>query len=171
MCMKSGGTYYKELSKWPNFEKLSYYIEKDDLMEAYKIASEIGGNQMPRDLTLYLIHEHDAIFRYEPLAYMDYVPENYLYEAGEDNLVVYVDPHIEEIKDNAFRYCSIKKLIISKNIKKIGKSALCIYSGQIYYEGTKQEFFDLIFGKSLCFNNTRSQTIICSDGEINIKGY
>lgn len=171
MCMQSGGPYYKKLSKWSNFEKLSRYIENDNLIDAYKIASEIGGNQMPRDLTLYLIHEHGTVFRYEPFEHLNIVPENYLYEACEDDLIIYVDSRIEEIKDNAFRYCSIKKLIISKNIKKIGKSALCINSGQIYYEGTKQEFFDLIFGKSLCFDSTRSQTIICSDGEINIKGY
>ena len=170
MSMRSGGPYYEDLLKCPNFEKIAYYVERENLTEAYRIAGENGNNQLPHLLTLYLIHEHDPIFRYDPLGYMNFVPENYLYEACEDDLVVYVAPHIEEIKDNAFRYCRVKKLIISKNIQKIGKSALCISGGQIYYEGTKQDFFDLIFGRSLCFAGTRTQTVICSDGEIKING-
>ena len=172
MCMsiRKGGPYYENLLRWPNFEKIAYYVERENLIEAYRIAGEKGNNQLPHLLTLYLIHEHDPIFRYDPLGYMNFVPENYLYEVCEDDLVVYVAPHIEEIKDNAFRYCKIKKLIISKGVKIIGDSALCMNGGEIYYEGTKQEFLNLILGKSKCFVGTRTQTVICSDGEITIEG-
>ena len=55
-------------------------------------------------------------------------------------------------------------------MKIIGDSALCMNGGQIYYEGTKQEFLNLILGKSKCFVGTRTQTVICSDGEITIEG-
>ena len=78
-------------------------------------------------------------------------------------------PTIKEIKKGAFSYCRIKALIISKNIEVIGESALCLGSGEIRYEGTKQEFIDKFLGKSNCFLRTRGQRLICADGEIEIK--
>ena len=115
---------------------------------------------MPRDLKLYIINE----LQDDPLYYMSYVPENYLYECDDTHLAVSV--YKKEIKDYAFCYCSIDALYISKDVEKIGDRALCLNKGQIVYQGTKQEFIDKFLGKSSCFSGTNGQAIQCADGGI-----
>ncbi len=164
------GKYYKQLSKVLKVEDLGllkYYIEnyeKDNNLE--KAYSLVKNN--PANLTMFFLKEY-GVFKLEPLHHFEYVPEKYLYEIKDESIVIYLHPGIKEIRDNAFRYCSIKKLIISKEIEKIGDSALCLNSGEIEYEGTKQEFIDKFLGKSKCFLGTSGQQIICSDGILQIK--
>lgn len=166
--MEPGGKHYNKLLEHKDFKLIEYYVDKKDFESAYKIANS-SGNQTARELTLYCLYEY-GVFRLEPLYHMDYVPENYLYEAVEENLTVYVYDGIEEIKDRAFAFCKIKKLIISNKVKKIGDGALSLNAGEIHYEGTKQEFIGKFLGKSKCFlRSNKSQTVICSDGELVIE--
>ena len=134
------------------YNLISSYVDKNDFSEAYSVANEKGGNQLPRELTLYLYKE-SGVFYIEPLNYMDYVPSNYLYEAFDGELVVNIPSSVEEIQDFAFMYASIKRIIIPKSIKRIGTSALRLNSGEIVYEGTKQEFINQFLGKSLCLKS------------------
>ena len=150
------------------YNLISYYVDKNDFSEAYRVANEKGGNQLPRELTLYLYKE-SGVFYTDPLYYMDYVPSNYLYEALDGELVVNIPSSVEEIQDFAFMYASIKQLIIPKGVKRIGESALRLNSGEIVYEGTKQDFIERFLGKSLCFKGTAGQIVICLDGDIVIK--
>ena len=163
--INEGGIYYNRLTKYENFKAIINYIESDDLETAYQISNQ-SGNQMTCALTMYLLKEHGIVFRYEPLYNLEYVPENYLYEANDETLNIFVD--LKEIKQNAFRYCRINKLTISQNVEIIGDSALCLNKGKIEYMGNKQEFIDKFLGKSKCFMGTQEQVIICSDGKINI---
>ena len=151
-----------------HYDLISYYIDKSDFSEAYRVANEKGGNQLPRELTLYLYKE-SGVFYTEPLYYMDYVPANYLYEALDGELVVNIPLSVEEIQDFAFMYASIKRIIVPKSVKRIGTSALRLNSGEIVYEGTKQDFIERFLGKSLCFKGTNGQFVTCSDGIIEIK--
>lgn len=160
MEIMENGSYYEQLSKYSHFEECLCYVKYDDLAEAYKLAGKYGGNQMPRDLTLYIIYE----LQEDPLYYMSYVPENYLYECDDAHLAVSV--YKKEIKDNAFCYCSIGLLYISKDVEKIGDHALRLNKGQIVYQGTKQEFIDKFLGKSCCCSGTSGQVIQCADGDI-----
>ena len=150
------------------YNLISYYVDKNDFSEAYRVANEKGGNQLPRELTLYLYKE-SGVFYTDPLYYMDYIPSNYLYEAFDGELVVNIPSSVEEIQDFAFMYASIKRIIIPKSVKRIGTSALRLNSGEIVYEGTKQEFINQFLGKSLCFKGTNGQIITCLDGIIEIK--
>lgn len=167
MEMQKGGPFFEKLSKYALYNKCKVYIEKEDFGKAYEIANE-SGTQMPRDLTLYLLKEHGEGFPYNPLSNLDFVPKNYLYEAVDRGLVVDLYPNIKEIKDNAFRYCSIKLLTIPSSVEKIGDSALCLNEGEIVYEGTREEFVSKFLGKSKCFYKTIGQRLICNDGVIEI---
>ena len=166
--MRNGGKHYQNLSTISNFSLLAYYVEKEDFKRAYEIAGERENNQMPRELTLYLLKEH-GVSQTDPLHNLDFVPNNYLYEACEKDLFIYIPENIESIGDNAFRYCSLKKLLIHKNIKKIGKSALCLNSGTLEYEGTKEEFVSKFLGKSECFVGASALCLKCSDGDMVIE--
>ena len=169
MRIFEGGQYYKNLSKWNHFEDVLHYMADEDLEEAYRLARGDSNSQMPRDLTLYIIYESSGcVLHDDPLDYMEYVPEYFLYECDDKNLYFYISQ--KEIKSHAFCYCSIKGLCISKNVEKIGESALRLNSGEIRYEGTKQEFIDKFFGKSCCFLGTNGQILKCSDGDLEIKG-
>ena len=124
---------------------------------------------MARELTLYLLKEHREVFHTNPLSHLEYVPENYLNEAVQEDLFIYVHGEIEEIRDWAFAFCKIKKLLISNKVKRIGDGALSLSSGEIVYEGTKEEFIAKFLGKTKCFERSnRKQTIICSNGELAI---
>ena len=150
------------------YNLISYYIDKSDFSEAYRVANEKGGNQLPRELTVYLYKE-SGVFHTDPLYYMNYVPANYLYEGFDSELVVNIPSSVEEIQDFAFMYASIKRITIPKSVKRIGTSALRLNSGEVVYEGTKQEFINQFLGKSLCFKGTNGQTVTCLDGSIEIK--
>ena len=109
--MKEGGKHYE----WIKNDKergslIEYYVDNNQIEEAYKVANEYG-NQMARELTLYLLKEHRSVFHVEPLNHLEYVPENYLYEAEEEDLCVDVHRGIKEIRDWAFAFCKIKKLV------------------------------------------------------------
>lgn len=167
--MDIGGEHYKDLSKHEKFSLISYYVDNNRIEEAYEVANE-KGNQIAGKLTLYLVHEHRAPFRYDPLDSLNYVPENYLYETIDEDLFVYVHEGIEEIRDWAFAFCRIKKLLISNKVKYISDGALSLNAGEIVYEGTKQEFIGKFLGKSRCFlRSHKQQTITCSDGELVIE--
>lgn len=168
MEMQTGGPFFERLSSYALFTKCKVYIEEGDFETAYEIANE-SGTQMPRDLTLYLLKEYGEVFHCDPLHHLDFVPKNYLYEAVDKDLTICLYPRIKEIKENAFRYCSIKKLIIPSSIEKIGDSALCLRDGEIVYEGTKEEFISKFLGKSKCFYKTVGQRLTCNDGVIEIK--
>lgn len=161
-------THLEYLKSYSCYNLISYYVDKEDFSEAYRVANEQGGNQLPRELTLYFYKE-SGVFYTDPLVHLDYVPKNYLYEAIDNELTVSVNPRNEEIQDFAFMYASIKRIVIPKTVKKIGVSALRLNSGEIVYEGTKQEFIDKFLGKSLCFAGTYGQIVKCSDGDIEIK--
>ena len=166
--MKVGGKHYEYLSNCENFSLLSHYVDTNQIEEAYKIANKYG-NQLARELTLYFLKEHNECFHINPLDLLNYVPENYLYEALIEDLCIYVHEGIEEIKSWAFAYCSIKKLIISNKVKYIGEGALSLNSGEIVYEGSKQEFINKFLGKSKCFmRSNRQQSMTCSDGVLEI---
>ena len=163
--MNSGGEHYKKLSMIANFSRLSYYVDNDKIQEAYELVNE-RGNQMARELTLYFLKEY-GVFHLNPLIHLNYVPENYLYEGLAEDLCIYVHDGIEEIRDWAFAFCKIKKLIISNKVEYIGDGALSLNAGEIVYEGTKQEFISKFLGKSRCFiRSNRQQVITCDDGEI-----
>lgn len=150
-------------------ELISYYVNNDRIEDAYNVLNE-KESQMASKLTLYLIHKKDAPFTFNPLSHLEYVPKYYLYEAVDENLFVYVHEGIEEIKDWAFAFCRIKKLLISNKVKYIGDGALSLNEGEIVYEGTKQEFISKFLGKSKCFLRSHNQqTITCFDGEIVIE--
>lgn len=163
--MQKNKQYYDELSRWDSCNEIMDYVNNNAFDKAYDAANRNGNNQTVRALTLYLMHEHSC-FSCNPLDFINYVPENYLYEGVDKNLSIYVRDGIEEIRDNAFAYCSIKTLIISKSVKFIGKNALCLNDGEIHYEGTKQEFISKFLGKSMCFLRSKAQRVICSDGDI-----
>ena len=153
--------YLEKLKELDNFELCSYYIEQKNFEEAYKIA---GGPE----LTMYLLKETGS-FHTNPLKHLEYVPEYYLYEIKDEELFVYVGEKNKEIRDNAFAYCSIKKLLISKNVESIGENALSLNEGDIEFEGTKEEFISKFLGKSLYFSRThRNQQIKCAIGIIDI---
>ena len=163
--MNSGGMHYENLSTREDFSLLSYYVDSGKIEEAYEIVNE-KGNQMARELTLYYFKEY-GVFHLDPLAHLNYVPENYLYEAVAEDLCIYVHDGIEEIRDWAFAFCKIKKLIISNKVEYIGDGALSLNAGEIVYEGTKQEFISKFFGKTKCFERSHKQQIItCSDGTL-----
>ena len=152
-----------------DLELILYYVNNDRIEEAYNLINE-QESQKASKLTAYLIHEYHAPFKFEPLSRLEYVPKYYLYEAVDENLFVYVHEGIEEIKDWAFAFCRIKKLLISNKVKYIGDGALSLNEGEIVYEGTKQEFISKFLGKSKCFlRSHKQQTITCSDGEIVIE--
>jgi hypothetical protein len=163
--MNKGGNHYEKLSSCKDFAGISFYLDREEFEKAYEVANK-NGIWWPCELTLYLIKEHGEVFHYDPLYYLNRVPQNYLYEAYEPDLVVLIPYSCTEIADNAFRYASIKRLIIPKSIEKIGESALCLNKGTIEYEGTKEEFIRKFLGKSNCFLKTTGKTLICSDGEI-----
>ncbi len=165
--MRKGGKHYNYIANdEKRFSLIEYYVDNNKIEEAYQVANEYD-NQMAREVTLYLLKEHLEVFHVEPLSYLDYVPENYLYEAVDESLCVYVHSEIEEIKDWAFAFCRIKKLIISNKVKHIGDGALSLNAGEIEYEGTKEEFIAKFMGKTKCFERSnRQQIIICSDGEL-----
>lgn len=166
--MEPGGNHYNELLKHKDFKLIEYYADKNDFESAYKVANS-SGNQTARELTLYCLYEY-GVFHMEPLSDMNYVPENYLYEAVEENLTIHLLDNIEEIKDWAFAFCKIKKLVISNKVKKIGDGALSLNAGEIRYQGTKQEFIGKFLGKSKCFlRSNRAQTVICLDGDLAIE--
>ena len=166
--MKAGGKHYEYLSICENFTLLSRYVDTNQIEEAYKIANKYG-NQLARELTLYFLKEHNEVFHTNPLESLHYVPENYLYEAIDENLCVYVHDGIEEIWDWAFAFCKIKKVIISNKVKYIGDGALSLNAGEIVYKGSKQEFINKFLGKSKCFmRSNRKQTICCTDGVLEI---
>ena len=166
--MNKSENHYKKLSVCKDLAGISFYLEQGKFENAYALANK-SGIWCPCELTLYLIKEHGEVFHYDPLYYLARVPQNYLYEAYEPDLVVLIPDTCTEIADNAFRYASIKKLIIPKSIEKIGESALCLNKGTIEYEGTKEEFVSKFLGKSNCFLKTIGQTLICSNGEIVIE--
>jgi len=158
----------KDILNEKDFNMLCYFIEEDEISDAYKIVNKFAPS-FTSVLTMYLIKEHFSPFKFNPLHNMEYVPELFLYEAFAEDEVVCVNDSISEIKDNAFAFCKLKRLIISKSVQYIGDNALCINAGEIYYEGTKQDFIDKFLGKSKCFARTRGQVINCTDGEIEIK--
>ena len=160
---------FYEWQKTTNFDLMLTLIETEQIEEAYKLANKIGGNQLPRDLTMYLLKVKSYPFKTNIFKNINYVPENFLYEGYDENLIFYIDDNITEIKNNAFRYCTLKKLIIPNSVKLIGDSALCLNAGEIHYNGTKQEFIDTFLGKTKCFYKTLGQTIFCTDGNIEIK--
>lgn len=165
--MREGDKHYE----WIKNDKdrgslIEYYVDNNQIEEAYKVANEYG-NQMARELTLYLLKEHGEVFYTNPLSHLEYVPENYLYEGVATDLCVYVHSGIEEIKDWAFAFCEIKKLLISNKVKRIGDGALSLNAGEIVYEGTTDEFIAKFMGKTKCFERSnRQQIITCSDGEL-----
>lgn len=165
--MREGGKHYE----WIKNDKergslIEYYVDNNQIEEAYKVANKYG-NQMARELTLYLLKEHSSVFQVKPLNDLDYVPENYLYEAVAEDLFVYIPETTKEIRDWAFAFCKIKKLLISNKVKRIGDGALSLNAGEIVYEGTKEEFIANFLGKTKCFERTnRQQKIICSNGEL-----
>ena len=161
------GKYFDSLKDCKDAGRIFMLIEKREYEEAYRVANEVGGNQLPRELTLYLLKEY-GVFPVEPLTKMEYVPENYLYEGYAEDVVCVLHSGIREIRAHAFRYAKIKRLVISASVEHIGKSALCLNGGEIVYEGSKQEFISKFFGKSMCFYQTRGQKVICEDGEIEI---
>ena len=166
--MRKGGEHYEYISRDKRFSLIEYYVDKGEIEEAYKVANEYD-NQMAREITLYLLKEHLEVFHVEPLNHLKYVPENYLYEAFDETLCVYVDDEINEIKDGAFAFCKIKKLIISNKVERIGDGALSLNAGEIEYQGTKEEFIAKFLGKTKCFQGThRQQKIICTNGELEI---
>ena len=168
--MRKGGTHYEKLSKHEKFSLIEYYVDNNQIEEAYKVLNERGG-QLVGELTLYLRKEHLEVFHVDPLSHLDYVPENYLYEAVDENLCVHVNDGITKIKDNAFAFCNIKKLIISNKVKYIGDNALALNSGEIIYQGTVQEFINTCLGKSKCFARAHHDEMVieCSNGPIVIK--
>ena len=164
--MRKGGEHYNYIAKDEKFPLIKDYVDKNEIEEAYKVANE-RGNQMARELTLYLLNEHLGVFREDPLEYLEYVPENYLYEAVDEDLCVYVHDGIKKIKDWAFAFCKIKKLIISNKVEYIGDGALSLNSGEIEYQGKKGDFIAKFMGKTKCFERTnRPQTISCTDGDL-----
>ena len=166
--MRAGGKHYECLSVCENFALLSRYVDTNQIEEAYKIANKYG-NQLARELTLYFLKEHNEGFHINPLDLLNYVPENYLYEALIEDLCIYVHEGIGEIKSWAFGYCTIKKLIISNKVKYIREGALSLNSGEIVYEGSKQEFINKFLSKGKCFMcSNRQQSITCSDGVLEI---
>lgn len=167
MELIEGGKYYKELSKYSSFFDCKHYIEQNEINEAYNIANK-KGSQMTSTLTMYLLKEALPAFHIDPLSNLDCVPKNYLYEAKDENLCVYVNQGIKEIQENAFAYATINKLIISKNVEKIGENALSLNKGQIEYEGKKDEFIGKFLGRTNCFKKSSNQQIICQDGTIEI---
>ena len=165
--MREGGKHYEWIK---NDQKrgslIEYYVDNNQIEEAYKVANEYG-YQMARELTLYLLKEHGEVFHINPLSQLEYVPENYLYEAVDEDLCIYVHDGIEEIKDWAFAFCEIKKLLISNKVKRIGDGALSLNAGEIVYEGTKEEFIAKFLGKTKCFERSnRQQIITCTNGEL-----
>ena len=166
--MNIGGEHYNYLEKHKKFALLAYFIDNQKVEEAYELANE-KGNPMARELTMYFLKEY-GVFHLDPLSHLNYVPENYLYEAVDENLCIYVNDEIEEIKDWAFAFCGIKKLIISNKVKYIGDGALSLNAGEIIYQGTKDEFIRKFLGKSKCFmRSNSSHVIICADGELRIE--
>ena len=167
--MRKGGEHYEHISRDKRFSLIEYYVDNNKIEEAYQVANEYG-NQMAREVTLYLLKEHLEAFHVEPLSSLNYVPENYLYKAVDESLSVYVHDGIEEIKDWAFAFCGIKKLIISNKVKYFGDGALSLNAGEIIYQGTKDEFIRKFLGKSKCFMRSNySHVIICADGELRIE--
>lgn len=169
--MKIGGEHYNYIANdKKRFSLIEYYVDKNEIGKAYEVANEYG-NQMARELTLYCFKEY-GVFHLNPLNHLSYVPENYLYEGLAEDLCIYVHDGIEEIRDWAFASCRMRKLIISKNVKVIGDGALSLNSGEIEYEGTKDEFIGKFLGKSKCFlRSHREQVIHCKDGELVIEKY
>ena len=166
--MNIAGEHYNYLEQHEKFALLAYFIDNNKIEEAYEVVNE-KGNQMARELTMYFLKEY-GVFYLNPLDYLNYVPENYLYEAVDENLCVYVNDKIEEIKDWAFAFCRIRKLIISNKVKHIGDGALSLNAGEIEYQGTKEAFIGQFLGKSKCFLRTsRQQVIHCEDGELIIE--
>lgn len=165
--MKKGGEHYNYIAN--DEERLlliEYYVDKNEIENAYKAANEYD-NQTARELTMYFLKEYGGCFNLNPLEHLDYVPENYLYEAFDETLCVYVDEMVTEIKDWAFAFCKIKKLIISNKVEHIGDGALSLNAGEIEYQGTKEEFIAKFMGKTKCFERTnRQQKIICTNGEL-----
>lgn len=167
MDRQNKGFYFSALSKYTCCKECLNCVDNKEIEKAYNLANETG-NQMARGLTMYLLKEY-GVFKYDPLFDLEYVPQNYLYEANDETLCIYINQNIKEIKDKAFAYCKIKHLRISKTVEKIGDSALCLNDGEIIYEGTKEEFISRFLGKSKCFVGThKNQLIRCLDGIIEI---
>lgn len=171
MEIQKQGPFYRRLfdrfGKYDRFDEVLSFVEKDDLSQAYELAYTIGQTQMPSELTMYLIKEHGNQFKYDPFIRLEYVPSCCLFEAVDKELEVYINDGIKAIKDNAFAYCSIKKLVISKSVESLGDNSLCLNDGEICYEGTKQEFIAKFLGKTKCFYRSHREKIVnCSDGAL-----
>ena len=165
--MRKGGEHYEYISRDKRFSLIEYYVDSNHIEEAYKVANE-NGNQMARELTLYLLKEHSEVFAFDPLKYLTYVPENFLYECVDEDLCVYVHDGIKEIRDGAFAFCKIKKIIISNKVKRIGDGALSLNAGEIEYQGSAQEFVNTCLGRSKCFEGSHNHSIeiCCNNGPI-----
>lgn len=164
--MRKGGEHYEYISRDKRFSLIEYYVDSNQIEKAYEVANEYG-NQMARELTLYLLKENGEVFHTNPLSHLENVPENFLYECVDEDLCVYVHDEIKEIKDGAFAFCKIKKLIISNKVERVGDGALSLNAGEIEYQGTKEEFIAKFLGKTKCFQGThRQQKIICTNGEL-----
>ena len=169
MEIRKDGKFFQILSnKCKNFDLCQSYIEKDDFESAYDvIARDI--ESYVSTLTMCLLNEYDGVFRVDILNHLDSVPYKFLYEAHDKELVVCLGENITEIKEKAFAYCEIKKLIIPNTIKKIGDMALSVNDCEIEYKGTKQDFINKFLGKNKCFSGIHhNQQIICTDDIITI---
>ena len=174
MEIQKNGLQYNRLfdrfGKCDGFVEVLSNVERDDLSQAYEIAHSINQTQMSRELTMYLIKEHGNPFKYNPLTRLEYVPSYYLYEADDKELEVYVNDGIKEIKEYAFAYCSIKKVVIPKSVELLGDNSLCLNDGEIFYEGTKEEFIAKFLGKTKCFYRSHREEIVnCVDGALIVR--
>ena len=165
--MRKGGKHYEYISRDERFSLIEHYVDSNQIEEAYKVANEYG-NQLARELTLYLIKEHSEVFAYDPLEHLTYVPENFLFECDDEDLCIYVHDGIKEIRDYAFAYCNVKKVVISNKVKRIGDGALAIDKGEIVYQDKAQEFVNICLGRSKCFEGSRNDCAVveCTNGPI-----
>ena len=103
-----------------------------------------------------------------PLKYLNFVPEYYLYDA---NIVDFNIPeNIEGIESWAFACCSkLKSINLPNNIKEISFGVFfdCPLLKDIYYNGTKEEWKRIEINNSSGLQKLEeSLTIHCNDGDI-----
>ena len=76
--MNNSTKHLDNIKRFDCYKTIFYYIDKNDFSNAYRVANEQGGNQLPRELTMYLYRER-GVFHTDPLPYLDYVPKYFLF--------------------------------------------------------------------------------------------
>ena len=119
----------------------------------------------------------------DPLAYLTYVPEYYLYNSNIENITISdkytavgacafassalksLTVDAAEIGIKAFHYCSsLTDVVLGRNVKVVNYRAFvgCFNLRRLHYQGTIKDWSNIVIDAEAFM---KGLTVICSDGE------